>query len=79
MRITIKLGGSILEEAETRLELLSQIAALALKDHEIILVHGGGKSLNRRLAHPDGTKFTTGCASPMPKRFRSLSWCSQVG
>ena len=61
MRITIKLGGSILEEAETRLELLSQIAALAAKDHEIILVHGGGKSLNRRLAQLQMTsKFIDG-------------------
>lgn len=61
MRITIKLGGSILEEAETRLELLSQIAALASKDHEIILVHGGGKSLNRRLAQLQMTsKFIDG-------------------
>ena len=54
MRITIKLGGSILEDAGIRGRLLRQVAAIASRgqaqQHEIILVHGGGKSLNRRLA-----------------------------
>jgi len=50
MRITIKLGGSILEDAKIRGRLLDEIAAIAAMKHEIILVHGGGKSLNRRLA-----------------------------
>ena len=49
MRITIKLGGSILEDAEIRGRLLDEVASIALRKHEIILVHGGGKSLNRRL------------------------------
>lgn len=50
MRITVKLGGSILEDVGVRSRLLSQVAALAAQGHQIILVHGGGKSLNRRLA-----------------------------
>jgi len=50
MRITIKLGGSILEDADIRGHLLEQIAGIAALKHEIILVHGGGKSLNRRLS-----------------------------
>jgi acetylglutamate kinase len=49
MRITIKLGGSILEDADIRGRLLGEIAAIASQGHEIILAHGGGKSLNRRL------------------------------
>ena len=49
MRIAIKLGGSILEDAAIRSRLLRQVAALATGGHEILLVHGGGKSLNRRL------------------------------
>ncbi len=49
MRIAIKLGGSILEDAAIRGRLLRQIAELASAGHEILLVHGGGKSLNRRL------------------------------
>jgi acetylglutamate kinase len=50
VRLTIKLGGSILEEAGMRLQLLKQISGIAAQGHEIILVHGGGKSLNRRLS-----------------------------
>ncbi len=50
MRITIKLGGSILEDAAVRSHILEQIARIASQGHEILLVHGGGKCLNRRLA-----------------------------
>lgn len=50
MRITIKLGGSILEEEEIRCRLLEQVSAMAARGHQVILVHGGGKSLNRRLS-----------------------------
>ena len=50
MRITIKLGGSILEETGIRLKLLAQVTGMAARGHEVILVHGGGKSLNRRLS-----------------------------
>ena len=49
MRMVIKLGGSILENAETRASLLRQIAELHAQGSEIILVHGGGKILSRRL------------------------------
>jgi acetylglutamate kinase len=50
MRLTIKLGGSILEDAGMRLQILKQASRIAAQGHEIILVHGGGKSLNRRLS-----------------------------
>jgi acetylglutamate kinase len=50
VRITVKLGGSILEDMGMRLHLLKQISEIAAQGHEIILVHGGGKSLNRRLS-----------------------------
>jgi acetylglutamate kinase len=50
MRITIKLGGSILEDTDIRARLLGEIAGIVSLKHEVILVHGGGKSLNRRLA-----------------------------
>ncbi len=49
MRIALKLGGSILENAEIRASLLRQIAGLRAGGFEIILIHGGGKSLSRRL------------------------------
>ena len=50
MRVTIKLGGSILEDADIRIRILAQIANMASRAYEIILVHGGGKSMNRRLS-----------------------------
>lgn len=49
MRIAIKLGGSILEDSGIRMHILEQIAGIASQGHEIILIHGGGKSMNRRL------------------------------
>jgi acetylglutamate kinase len=50
MRITVKLGGSILEDPSIRSGILSQVSGIAALGHEVILVHGGGKSLNRRLS-----------------------------
>jgi acetylglutamate kinase len=50
MRITVKLGGSILEDSGIRMHILEQIASISSHGHEIILVHGGGKSMNRRLS-----------------------------
>jgi len=50
LRLTVKLGGSILEEEGTRHEILGQVGDLVKQGHEIILVHGGGKCLSRRLS-----------------------------
>jgi acetylglutamate kinase len=50
LRITVKLGGSILEEAGIRTCILTQVSTAVSRGHEIVLVHGGGKSLNRRLS-----------------------------
>jgi acetylglutamate kinase len=50
LRITVKLGGSILEDAGMRMRLLAQICTIAAQGHEVVLVHGGGKSLSRRLS-----------------------------
>lgn len=50
MRLTVKLGGSILEDSGVRAHLLDQISNISQQGHQVILVHGGGKSLNRRLS-----------------------------
>jgi acetylglutamate kinase len=50
LRFTVKLGGSILEDASIRREILREVASLNALGNEMILVHGGGKSLSRRLA-----------------------------
>ncbi len=44
-RTVIKLGGSILINAELRKKLVAQIAELHRAGHELILVHGGGKQI----------------------------------
>ncbi len=44
-RTVIKLGGSILINAELRKKLVAQIAELQAAGHELILVHGGGKQI----------------------------------
>ena len=61
MRITVKLGGSILEDTDVRMHLLAQISSVAAQGHEVILVHGGGKSLSRRLSQMQMTsRFVDG-------------------
>jgi acetylglutamate kinase len=50
LRLTVKLGGSILEDSDIRMRLLAQTSNIVKQGHQIILVHGGGKSLNRRLS-----------------------------
>jgi acetylglutamate kinase len=41
----IKLGGSVLSDAALRQSLIGQIAGLDRSDHQLILVHGGGKQI----------------------------------
>jgi acetylglutamate kinase len=61
MRITVKLGGSILEEPSIRGAILAQVSGIASLGHEVVLVHGGGKSLNRRLSQMQiESRFTEG-------------------
>jgi acetylglutamate kinase len=48
-RILIKLGGTLLDEAESRARIAGEIAAVA-PDYEITVVHGGGKQMTRYLA-----------------------------
>jgi acetylglutamate kinase len=45
MRTVIKLGGSVLLDAEIRQKLIAQIAELKSAGFELILVHGGGKQI----------------------------------
>ena len=50
MKLLIKLGGTLLEEKETRRNLAAQIAGVVEAGHETVVVHGGGKRLSRYLA-----------------------------
>lgn len=51
MRILVKLGGALLESAELRDQIAREISEIdALGEHELVLVHGGGKQMTRYLA-----------------------------
>lgn len=49
MKLLVKLGGTLLDSAESRDALARQIAAAANAGHEITVVHGGGKQMTRYL------------------------------
>ena len=49
MRVLIKLGGTLLENSDARHGLARQLAAVR-RDHELVLVHGGGSTLFSRCA-----------------------------
>lgn len=49
MKLLIKLGGTLLDDADSREALAAQIAAAAAA-HEVVVVHGGGKQMTRFLS-----------------------------
>ena len=49
MRLLIKLGGTLLDAADSRERLAREIAAL-VPEHQVVVVHGGGKQMTRFLA-----------------------------
>ena len=50
MKILVKLGGTLLDAAESRDRLAAQIAAARARGYEVAVVHGGGKQMTRYLA-----------------------------
>ena len=50
MRVVVKLGGTLLDSAESRQRLAVQIAAARGRGIEMVVVHGGGKQMTRYLA-----------------------------
>ncbi len=50
MKLLVKLGGTLLDVAESRENLAAQIAAARTLDAELVVVHGGGKQMTRYLA-----------------------------
>jgi acetylglutamate kinase len=49
VRILLKLGGTLLDQAESRLRLAHEITAAAAPDRAFAVVHGGGKQMTRFL------------------------------
>ena len=50
MRILVKLGGTLLDDAACRNTLAGQIARVRAKGAEVVVVHGGGRQMTRFLA-----------------------------
>jgi acetylglutamate kinase len=50
MKVLVKLGGTLLDNPESRERLAAQIAAAGQRGIEMVVVHGGGKQMTRYLA-----------------------------
>ncbi len=50
MKLLVKLGGTLLDTAESRRRLATEIAALGGRGYQTVVVHGGGKQMTRFLA-----------------------------
>ena len=50
MRLLVKLGGTLLDSADSRDALARQISAARAAGHEVAVVHGGGRQMTRYLA-----------------------------
>ena len=50
MKVLVKLGGTLLDAAESRHSLAEQLAAARGRGVELVVVHGGGKQMTRYLA-----------------------------
>lgn len=61
MKILVKLGGTLLDDAGSKARLCSQIARLQAAAGEVTVVHGGGKQMTRFLAERGvESKFVNG-------------------
>lgn len=67
MKVLIKLGGTLLDAADSRMRLAREIARLARTGVHVVVVHGGGKQMTRFLAERNvesrfvnGLRVTTG-------------------
>ncbi len=61
MRIVIKFAGALLEDDATMRSLARQVAALARRGHEILVVHGGGRLFTATLKRMSiESKFISG-------------------
>jgi acetylglutamate kinase len=65
LKLLVKLGGTLLDAAESRTRLARELSALA-GSHQVVVVHGGGKQMTRFLAERgvesrfvDGLRVTT--------------------
>lgn len=68
MKYLVKLGGTLLDAAESRDRLAREIHALACQGHAVTVVHGGGKQMTRFLAERNvESRFVNGLRVTTPE------------
>ena len=68
MKYLVKLGGTLLDAAESRDRLAREIHALAGLGHAVTVVHGGGKQMTRFLAERNvESRFVNGLRVTTPE------------
>ncbi|MDZ4798301.1 MAG: acetylglutamate kinase [Bryobacteraceae bacterium] len=67
MKLLIKLGGTLLDDADSRRRLAAELAQLRRDGHALVVVHGGGKQMTRFLAERGvESKFVNGLRVTTP-------------
>jgi acetylglutamate kinase len=67
VKLLIKLGGTLLDAPESRARLAGEIADVA-KEHQVVVVHGGGKQMTRYLAERNiESRFVNGLRVTTPE------------
>jgi acetylglutamate kinase len=73
VKLLVKLGGTLLDSAESRDRLAAQIAATRSAGHEVVVVHGGGKQMTRYLAERGiESRFVNGLRVTTPETVDAL-------
>lgn len=68
MKLLVKLGGTLLDSAESRAAISAQIAAAVQAFPQTVVVHGGGKQMTRYLTeHNVESKFVDGLRVTSPE------------
>ena len=68
MKVLIKLGGTLLDAAESRHRLAAEISAAVNQGVQCVVVHGGGKQMTRYLAaHGIESRFVNGLRVTTPE------------
>jgi len=67
VKLLIKLGGTLLDDADSRRRLAAELAQLRRDGHALVVVHGGGKQMTRFLAERGvESKFVNGLRVTTP-------------
>jgi acetylglutamate kinase len=68
LKVLIKLGGTLLDAADSRYRLASEIACAVQQGVQVVVVHGGGKQMTRYLtAHGIESHFVNGLRVTTPE------------